>query len=290
VQERDVSCRGPSCIAARGVVSLRLGLAALVVLAAVLLFAGCIRPPRERADAPLDHGYPTCGRDALPEGETLFTGLLRSGPVMRERGVVERFEARRRDCVIVFTGRQDWALSSSDLEVIYDAETLLPIRVWKRLISPGPQDAEDRVETRRFELRGDRVALTQRKVTGELEHWWIRGAMPTAIIGPGRGLVTMWLHRVRLPVGGRVRETVLDVREQMEVIREVSLRRVDDQYDAAIGRTVRVYTIYGREPIYADENDVVIGDMMGLLPGDRVAEPFPPTIVAPGPPEPARPL
>jgi hypothetical protein len=41
-------------------------------------------------------------------------------------------------------------------------------------------------------------------------------------------------------------------------------------------RRVRVYTIYGREPFFTDENDVVLGDLAGLLPaGNEALPPLP---------------
>jgi hypothetical protein len=261
----------------------------VAVCAAVIALAGaCVTPPRERAAGPTDRGYPTCGQSALPEGEIVAEGVLRAGPNMAERSLVERFEIRRRACVEVYRGRQDWALSSIDLDVVYDAESLLPLRAWKRIGSPGPADGEPRVDVRRFELRDtDRVALTQRRVTGELESWLIRGPIPRAVIGPGRGLLSMWIRRARLDVGGRLREPVLDIRESMEVVRDVTLLRLEDRDDPALGRTVRVYSIYGREPFFADENDVVVGDMAGLVPADRVSAPLPRASVSLELPDPA---
>ena len=258
-----------------------------MIAALALVATACIRPPRERSSTEVDQGYPTCGEATLPEGERVASGFLRAGPVMSSPSVVERFEVRRRGCVEVFTGRQDWALSSIDLDVVYDAETLLPLRAWKRIGSPGLRGGAPRVDVRRFELRGtERVALTQRRVTGDLEHWLIRGPLPRVIIGPGRGVLTMWIRRARLQEGGRLRETALDIRESMELIRDVTLLRLEDRDDAAIGRRVRVYSIYGREPFYADENDVVIGDMMGMLPGELVTTPPPQPSVVLDPPDP----
>jgi hypothetical protein len=179
-------------------------------------------------------------------------------------------------------------MSTTDLDVVYDAQTQLPLRVWKRIAMPGPE--APRIETRRFELRGDHVALAQRTLTGALEHWRLRGPVPTVVIGPGRGLLTMWLRRVRLPVGGRVRETALDARESMEVVRDVTLRRLEDRDDPILGRRVRIYTIYGREPIYADDDDIVIGDMMGLVPSELIGTPIPPPPIDPGPADPRAPL
>ncbi|AKF06462.1 hypothetical protein DB32_003611 [Sandaracinus amylolyticus] len=257
------------------------------MLAATMIATSCIPLPRERVSEGSDEGYPTCGRDALPEGDVIARGALRAGPVMQARSLIETFEVRRRDCVRVFTGNQSWDMSSIDLDVVYDEETQLPLRAWKRIVSPGARPGEERIDLRRFELRTPRVALTQQTDEGGLEHFLLRGERPRAIIGPGRGLLTMWIQRAQLPVGGRLREHVLDIRESIEVIREVTLRRVEDRDDPAIGRRVRVYTIYGREPIYTDENDVVLGDMMGLVPAERVTEPLPPRLFEPpGAPDP----
>lgn len=267
--------------------------AALVGAAIGCVALGCITPPRQRAGAGRDEGYPTCGRDALPEGEVVAARALRAGPVMVARDVVERFEIRRRDCVEVFTGRQTWSMSTTDVDVVYDADTLLPLRVWKRIVSPG-SGGRAAIETRRFELRGgDRVALAQRTAAGALEHWTLRpapsGGTPRAIVGPGRGLLTMWLRRARLEVGGRLREPVLDVRESMEEVREVTLARLEDRDDERLGR-VRVYTIYGREPFYADDEDVVVGDMMGMLPAELVPGTAPVPTITPPDPDPRAPL
>ncbi len=35
-----------------------------------------------------------------------------------------------------------------------------------------------------------------------------------------------------------------------------------------MGRTVRVYTFFGKETVFADDNDVVIGDLAGMRPSD----------------------
>ena len=256
------------------------------MLAGIGLMVACVHPPRERAESGVELGYPDCGAEELPEGERVADGTLRAGPVMLDSSLVERFEVRRRGCVTVFSGEQDWSHGSTDLDVVYDSETLLPLRAWKRVLSPGPQPLEERVVTRRFELRSERVALSQRSGAGPLEHWWIRGRRPSVVLGPGRGLLTMWLRRARLAVGGRTREAVLDIRESMEVVRDVSLLRLADRFVPALGRSVRVYTIYGREPFFADDDDVVVGDLMGLVPAARVDAPLPAPVIEPSPADP----
>lgn len=227
----------------------------------IALALGCT-PPRERAPSATDLGEPSCPESAPPE--LVARGELRAGPVYREPSLLERFTLERRGCITVFRGRQEWAMSDTDLEVVYDSATMLPLRVTKRIVSAGIQAESQRTEERFFELRGERVAHTRRLPGGALEHWWIRGARPTAIIGPGRGVLTPWIQRAHLSVGGRARESVLDVRESMELIRDVTLARLEDRDDPILGR-VRVYTIYGREPVFTDAHDIVVGDLMGLV-------------------------
>lgn len=257
--------------------ALGLGLVALV---------GCPSPPRERVTALDVRPYPTC-----PDGEhvreVVGTGLLRAGPVMREPSVIERFELARRGCHIVYTSREDWALGATELEIVYDAD-LRPLRVWKRSTSPGPQPVAQRTDVRVYDLRGARVEMTRRTPTGDLERFLVGRAIPAVVIATGRGMVTPWLQRAHLAVGGRVREPVLDVREAVERVRDVTLQRVEDRMDPTLGRRVRVYTIFGREPIFADENDVVVGDLMGMVPAALVTTPEPAWAATDGPPEPAR--
>lgn len=248
--------------------------ARVFVLVAVLAALGCISPARERADGAELAAYPVCPS----EGATtpLFEGALRAGPMMREESAQERFAGERRGCHVVFTGSQDWNLGATDLEVVYDA-ALNPIRAWKRATSPGPREAPRRTDIRAYDFTGAHVLMRRRSSLGEFETWRFRAATPHVLIGPGRGLLSMWLQRAHLEVGGRVREPVLDIRETVEIVRDVTLMRLEDREDPEMG-LVRVYTIYGREPLFADEHDVVVGDMMGMRPARLITTPPPPAI------------
>lgn len=210
---------------------------------------------------------------------------MRSAPDAIEHDIVERFEVRRRDCLVIATVHQEWPMAITDVEAVYDA-SLLPLRVWKRMMIPGVARRDGSADIRRYELRTPEVTMTQRTPSGARVYEILRGPRPRAVIGPGRGLITLWLRRARLPVGGRLREPVLDVREQVEQLREVTLRREPDRYDTVLGRRVRVYTIYGREPILADDDDVVIGDMMGLRPSESLTTPEPAPLDHYDPPDP----
>lgn len=203
---------------------------------------------------------------------------------MRERSASESFRAERRGCHVVFTGSLDWDLGATDLEVVFD-ETLRPLRAWKRSTSPGPLEARRRTDIRAYDFRGERLVMRRRSPLDEVELWRFRWAPPRAVIGPGRGLLSLWLRRARLEVGERVREPVFDFREQSEVVRDVTLTRHEDRDEPGMGR-VRVYTIYGREPIFADEHDVVVGDMMGMRPASVVPDATVASVPREGPPDP----
>jgi hypothetical protein len=191
-----------------------------------------------------------------------------------ERTIVERFQVRDEECLRVIAARLEWARQSTDTEIVYDAGWS-PLRAWKRMTIPGSDRADGHADIRRYELRGEQVTITRRGMDGTMHYAVVQGSKPNAIIGSGRGLLTAWIRRAKLDVGAKVREPVLDIREMHERIRDVTLKREPDLYVEGLGRTVRVYTIFGREPFFADENDVVMGDLAGLRPAERVAEPLP---------------
>ena len=255
-----------------------------LTLSLCLPLAGCRRkhvPVARATELP----YPTCPAGPLPAGEVLTERTLRAAPNALEPDVVERFSVTRRDCLTVFTARQDWHMNVSEIEVVYDARGI-PLRAWKRMTIPGARNGEGAADTRRYELRTPEVVITRAAPNHPRGFELLRGGVPSAVIGPGRGLLTMWIQRARLQVGQRVRETVLDMRELVEKIRPVTLRREPDMTHPEIGRRVRVYTVYGRETVFTDENDVVIGDLGGMRPADRVPGPAPAPLPVPSPPDP----
>ncbi|MBL8600306.1 MAG: hypothetical protein JNK72_00125 [Myxococcales bacterium] len=231
--------------------------------------------------------YPSCegAQDAAAAVRVLGEGALRPGETSLERMVTERFRFEARACLRVMTVRQEWPLNVSDVEVVYDA-AMLPLRAWKRMSLPGAPNAAALVDIRRYELRTPEVGITRRVGSGPRQYERLRGGRPTVVIGPGRGILTAWIQRANLDVGARTRELALDMRESVEVIRPVTLRREPDMFVAALGRVARVYTVYGRESVYADAQNVVIGDLAGMLPEDRVHSPRPPAMPSPEPPDP----
>lgn len=259
-----------------------------VVSACVVAFAtACVAPPRERVESLPDSPYPTCeDSEGAGSDRELARGELRAGPVMRESTVVETFSLEERGCHVVFTGTLDWNMGATDVEVVYDRE-LRPLRAWKRGTAPGPLTPRERTDIRSYDFRGERLVMRRRLPVEslELELWRFRLAPPAVIIGPGRGLISVWLRRAHLEVGGRVREAAVDIREPIEIIRDVTLTRHEDRDDPAIGH-VRVYTIYGREPIFANDDDVVVGDLAGMQPSRFVHTPMPPPVPREGPANP----
>ncbi len=250
------------------------------VLALVGLLGGCESClKRVPADSVEELEYPTCedGSDAAP-GELLHAGHLRSGPGMLER-VVERYEYRRRGCLVVLTVRQEWSHGVSEVEVVFD-EAFRPLRAWKRMTLPGADEVKD---VRRYELRSEPATMTWRGAEG-LRHFWFRGGRPVAVIGPGRGVISAWIKsQPDLEVGATVRGSVLDFRDLVERVDEVALRRDRDRAVPGLGK-VRVYTIYGRESIFADEDGWVVGDLAGLRPDAILDTPAPEPLRTPGPP------
>lgn len=243
-------------------------------LAFVTLFAlfGCTRKHvREQSVAELP--YPGCEAGAPARALEV---AYRSGKGSLERDVTERFELSRDACgQLVATTHQEWRLSVDDVEVVFDREGL-PLRAWKRMTIPGSSRPDGHADVRRYELRTPEVTIKRRTAEGEIiferllpggraKAEGVHGTRPTAVVGPGRGLMTVWLQRVKLPVGGKAREWVLDFREMVEKVQLATLVRDADRFDPGLNRNVRVYTLYGRESVFADERDVVIGDLGGLV-------------------------
>lgn len=244
---------------------------------------GCRRKHVPVAQAP-ELPYPACPGESSRGTAVDFEGALRAAPNALEADVVERFSLTRRDCLAVFSARQDWHRNVSEIEVVFDARGL-PLRAWKRMTVPGDPRGEAGADVRRYELRTPEVVITRRAPEVPRSFELLRGGRPTAVIGPGRGLLSVWIRRARLAPGGRVRELVLDMRELLERIRPVTLRREDDMNHPELGR-VRVYTVYGRETVFTDENDVVVGDLGGMRNATRVPGPMPAPLPTPGAPDP----
>jgi hypothetical protein len=275
----------------------RLACAVGLFLGVTLVGAAGCRRKHVSVDAVPELGYPACpGEDGGgTDASTLVArGDLRAGPLSAEKNVVERFELRRTSCGYVFRSRQEWPLQISDLEIRFDA-ALAPIWAWKRLTIAGAQRADGYADTRRYELRAADVFIKRRDAHGELSFEKLlpggRMALPAgarvgAVVGPGRGMITAWLRRERLPVGAKIRTLVLDFRDLLETVEMAALERNEDQWEPSLGRSVRVYTFFGRETVFADEDDTVIGDLAGMRPSATLSTPEPPALPMYGLPDP----
>jgi hypothetical protein len=243
--------------------------------------------------------YPACGDGgAGDEGVEVATGKIRSGPYSSEKDVVERFELRRTACGYTFRGRQEWPRATSDVEVRYGPD-LAPMWAWKRMTIPGSTRADGNADLRSYELRTGDVFIKRRDADGELTLERLLpggrrkvepGMRVGAVVTPGRGSITPWLMRARLPVGGRVYDLVLDFRSPVETLEIALLERDEDRFEPSMNRSVRVYTFYGKETVFADEHDVVVGDLAGLRPSDSLSTPEPAPLPLYGVPDPAKPL
>jgi hypothetical protein len=257
----------------------------LLCLVALLSAFGCKRFQRKHipVESLPELGYPTCAGAIPGAGELAAEEHLRSGPTHKDKSIVERYSVRRRACLTVFSARQEWPFGTTDLEVVYD-EQLLPLRIWKRMLIPGLPNAGARAELRRYELRSDPVGIKRRAPDGYVSYEQLKGGRPLAVIGPGRGIISMWLQRARLQPGQKVRELIIDVRA-LETIEPVTLLREPDMDHPELGR-VRVYTFYGRETLFADQHDRVIADLAGLRPDRVLRSKAPPAIPLFGPIDP----
>jgi hypothetical protein len=269
-----------------------------LLLATLLAVTGCDRFRRKHipVDSVEELAYPGCtGARSTRE---LGGEHLRAGPSHSDKSVVERYRIEQRECseadaaaagrsanpVIAVSVRQEWPLGTSDLEVVYDAQ-LTPLRIWKRMTLPGIERAAERADIRRYELRTDPASVKLRSMEGRVSFELLRGGRPRAVIGPGRGLISIWIRRARLQVGQKVRELAIDVRG-LEKIELVTLQREADLQHPELG-PVRVYTFYGRETVFADQQDLVIGDLAGMRPHRLLGSEPPPPLPLYGPIDPA---
>jgi hypothetical protein len=260
-----------------------------------LALTGCKRKHVPVEQVP-ELGYPSCTSDgAVAEGDVVGAGHLRSGPSSQEQDVDERFELRRTPSGYVLRSRQEWPLDISDVEVHFDA-TLTPIWAWKRMTLAASNRPDGNADIRRYELRTGEVFIKRRDQNGEVFREKLLpggrmrvppGAKLAAVIGPGRGVITAWLKREKLPVGGKVSELVLDFRAMIESLEQATLVRNPDQFEPSLGRTVRVYTFFGRDTVFADDDDVVVGDLAGMRPSDSLPTPAPPALPTFGGADPA---
>jgi hypothetical protein len=269
----------------------------LVGLAVASLVSGCRRKHVPVESIP-ELGYPACADEGAPDASTtlLAAGHIRSGPTSREQNVVERFELRKTSCGYTLRARQEWPLTISDIEVRFDAD-LTPRWAWKRMTLPGTPRADGNADVRTYELRTGDVFIKRRDSHGRttMEQLLAGGRMkvPTgarvgAVVGPGRGVMTAWIKRAKLSVGEKSTELVLDFREMLESLEVAVLVRNADQFEPAFNRVVRVYTFYGRETVFADADDVVIGDLAGMRPSDSLTTPEPEPLPDYGGADPAR--
>lgn len=269
----------------------------LAGLAFATLAAGCGRKHVPVESIP-ELGYPACADEGVPDASTILvaSGHIRSGPTSREPNVVERFELRKTSCGYTLRARQEWPLTISDIEVRYDAD-LRPRWAWKRMTLPGTSRADGNPDIRSYELRTGDVFIKRRDSHGQMTMEQLlpggrmkvsAGARVGAVVGPGRGVMTAWIKRAKLNVGEKGTELVLDFREMLESLEVATLVRTPDLFEPSLNRTVRVYTFYGRETVFADDDDVVMGDLAGMRPSDSLSTPEPDSLPDYGGMDPAR--
>jgi hypothetical protein len=264
-------------------------------MAALLVVLGGCKRKHVPVETVPELGYPGCGDGGVDDGgQIVGQGHLRAGPLSVEKNVVERFDLRRTRCGYTLTARQEWPLAIADVEVRYDPE-LRPLWAWKRMTIAGSKREDGNADIRRYELRTGDVFIKRRDPGGSVTLEKLlpggraripEGATLGAVVGPGRGVITAWLKRAHLPPGAKTHDLVLDFRDMVESLEEAALERHEDQFDPSLGRTVRVYTFFGRETVFADDNDVVVGDLAGMRPSATLTTPEPEALPMYGGPDP----
>jgi hypothetical protein len=226
--------------------------------------------------------YPRC---ETTEAEVLAEGTLRAGPRMADQDVVETYRFTREACRIVAKVQQSWSRGISEVEVVYDLDWT-PLRAWKRSHTPVREGPPQLFDIRRYEMRTQAANVIIDGGREGRSQFWFRGGKPIAVVGPGRALLYAFIQRAHLSVGQKLKGPVLDFRNPVERVEPVALRRDPDRRDEVLGRTVRVYTVFGRESVFADEQDRVIGDLAGLVPAAMVSRPLPELRMPETPPDP----
>ncbi len=160
---------------------------------------------------------------------------------------------------------------------------------------PGSPRDDGSADIRRYDLRSGDVFIKHRDASRGLLFERLlpggrldvpAGERVAALVGPGRGIITAWLRRSALSVGQKRRDLVLDFRDLVETLEMATLERNPDMFEPTLGKTVRAYTFFGRETVFADEHDVVIGDLAGLRPSDSLDTPEPDPLPTYGAPDP----
>lgn len=234
-----------------------------------LLLLSCERHHQPLAQAP-ELPAPACADGGAPE--LWAEHVLKADASLQEGNVVERYRVESLGCLVRLSTRLSFSGGVTEAELVVD-ERGRPLTARRRMTREGTSE----VDERRYELRSGKVLIrrSQPPLLEELtptrsmrEAMWGSGAegpgAPVAVVGPGRGLLSSWIRSARLEVGQKQRVRVLDFREAIEVLRDVTLKREQDRVEPSLGGTVRVYTVYGREAVFTDEAGFVIGDLAGL--------------------------
>ncbi len=247
----------------------------LLAVASTLALVACQPKHIEVGEEP-ELDYPECASldvDAAPPSGTLTTGALQGTEGMIEKGLVERYELRKMTCGHRYRGTLKWGGGHTEVELVYDPHWK-PLRAWRRISQPGPRGTE-KVDVRRYELRTPEPRIRKVTMEGVLGFEHLRGKFPQVLVAPSRGSVVPWVRAARLEQGQKERMPALDLREPLEKMRDVTLKREADRYQPEFGQTVRVYTLYGREAYFFDEENRLLGDMAGMRPlADGKTDPF----------------
>jgi hypothetical protein len=250
--------------------------AARALAAASLVALVACQPKHIEVGEEAELDYPECQNLEADSGfvpGVVTTSALQGSEGMIEKGLLERFELRKMSCGYRFRGTQKWGGGHTEVEMIYDA-SWKPLRAWRRMSAPGPRGTE-KLDVRRYELRTPEPRIRKVTIEGVLGFEHLRGKFPEVFVAPSRGSIVPWVRSARLEQGQKMRLPALDFRERLEKMRDVTLKREADRYQQEFGRNVRVYTLYGREAYFFDEENNLLGDLAGMRPlTDGKIDPF----------------
>ena len=238
----------------------------VVFLCALLLsLCGC-KLTKHAVDSVQTLPYPDWAAAAWKDDSLtpIRRSLHRAGDV--GRAAFERFEIRRTTAGIVARAHVENAFSAVDIDVVAD-DHFVPLRVWRRATAPGIVN-DARPDLRLFELRVTPATMAHRGSDFTRDFARMEGQRPTALVTESVGLATLWLLRAHLSPATKSRESVLDFAKG-GIYQPGALTREADLVRPELGGRVRVYKIYGREVIFADDNDTVLGNLDGLVSFDE---------------------
>lgn len=243
-------------------------------LVLAFLAGACSFLSKEEVDSVPTQEYPAWASALLADDTSIVArATLRGRQGAIESSTVEQMVLREGPQGSVARVRVDRPLQRITYDAVYDAAGK-PLRFWRRVSVPGVLPA--RIDVRLFELRTQPIAISHRDPDGARDFAQMRrNESPIALIGEAFSLLTPWIRHANLAVGGVVRGRSLDT-DKGGVMRNAALRRSEDMNMPEHGGRVRVYRVYGRDVVFANDQNIVVGSLSGFVSIDPNGPAMPP--------------